>query len=68
MKTLFGLPNDDSVLTDDLFRHDSSADPSQLGYLSIYTQDTESAQSRVSMNVTLDFDVVFKETVKISLS
>jgi len=68
MRTLFGLPNDDAVLTDDLFRHDSAADPSQLGYLSIYTQDTELAQSRVSMNVTLDFDVVFKEVVKISNS
>jgi len=68
MKTLFGLPTDDSVLTDDLFRHDTNADPSQLGYLSIYTQDTEQAQSRVSMNITMDFDVVFKEVLKIANS
>jgi len=67
-RALFGLPNDDAVLTDDLFRHDTNADPSQLGYLSIYTQDTEQQQSRVSMNVTMDFDVVWKEVVKISNS
>ena len=68
MKSMFGLPRTEDLLIDDLYRHDSSADPSQVCYLSLYSQDTESAQSRVSYSITLDYTVVFKEVVKIATS
>lgn len=66
MASLFGLADPKSLLTDDLYRHDDSADPSQLAYLTIYTQDTEATTARCHQNVTLDMTVVFKEVKKIA--
>jgi len=68
MASLFGLPDPRSLLTDDLYRHDDSADPSQLAYLTIYTQDTESTTARCHQSITLDMTVVFKEVLKIAQS
>lgn len=68
MAKLFGLPDAKSLLTDDLFRHDDSADPSNLAYLSIYTQDTEQTTAHCHTSVTLDFTVVFKEVLRIAQS
>lgn len=68
MAKLFGLVDPKSLLTDDLYRHDDSADPSQLAYLTIYTQDTEATTARCHTSVTLDMTVVFKEVIKIAQS
>lgn len=68
MKSIFGLPDAKTLLSDDLYRHDTNADPSQLAYLSVYTQDTESTTARCHQSVTLDMTVVFKEVLKISNS
>ena len=67
MAALFGTTKA-SILSDDLYRHSESNDPSQLCWLTLYTQDTESAQSRYSANVTLDMTCVFKEVNKIASS
>lgn len=68
MKSMFGLPRTEDLLTDDLYRHDQSADPSQLCYLTMYANDTEGSTARVNFVVTLDYTVVFKEVVKIATS
>lgn len=67
MASLFGvLPQ--AILTDDLYRHANNADPSQLAYLTLYMQDTESAASRISMVVTLDMTVNFREVIQVTSS
>jgi len=68
MPVLFGLRSVEALLSDDLYRHDSSNDPSQLAYLSVYSQDISLNTSVLQMNLTLDYSCVFKETLRISQS
>jgi len=67
MSQIFGVDKE-AIISDDLYRHDSAADPSQLCYLSVYTQDMESAGFRVLTNVNLDMMVTFSQVLKIAQS
>jgi len=67
MPVLFGTTLA-ALITDDLYRHDTNADPTQLAYLSVYAQDCELASARLSYCMTLDFSVMFKEVVKVAQS
>lgn len=68
MHKLFGKPSKAAVLIDDLFRHDSTTNPSNQAYLTIYTASTNLAASECSFMLTLDYEVEFFEPVKIAQS